>query len=129
MLRMASVASKWWNNIIIILINIAFNCADELCGAEVNAGRESIKLVSRLQLIVSLADYIKKQINNYVQQQQQQGLFSKFMLLRAMMSNLLLLLMQNKINNRREGKKHWDRDRDEDGDGDGRWETHIEMLN
>lgn len=99
-----------------------------MCGAEVNAGRESIKLGSRLQLIVSLADYIKKQINNYVQQQQQQqGLFSKFMLLRAMMSNLLLLLMQNKINNRREGKKHWDRD--EDGDGDGRWETHIEMLN
>lgn len=66
MLRMvASVASKWWNNIIIILINIAFNCADELRGAEVNAERESIKLGLRLQLVVvRLADYIKKQMNN-----------------------------------------------------------------
>lgn len=66
MLRMvASVASKWWNNIIIILINIAFNCADELRGAEVNAERESIKLgLLQPQLVVSLADYIKKQMNN-----------------------------------------------------------------
>lgn len=66
MLRMvASVASKWWNNIIIILINIAFNCADELRGAEVNAERESIKHGLRLQLVVvRLADYIKKQMNN-----------------------------------------------------------------
>lgn len=124
MLRMGgSVASKWWNNIIIILINIAFNCADELRGAEVNAERESIKL----QLVVSLADYIKKQINN--NNSNNKVCVSKFMLLRAMMSNLLLLLMQNKINNSGEGKKHWDRDGEEEGEGDGRWERHVEMFN